>query len=100
MLELIEPKGAGDSMYEVLLPKEAGFALRHHHLGHLYTDEKDWGRMLELVEEKQEVIAYQGGHEGILKALYVDARPILGHYFEYIYCTPAGLEFLNQAPRN
>lgn len=100
MLELIEPKGRGNSMYEVMLPGGSDFAIRHHHHGHLYTDEDEWNRVLALVEDKRQPVAYLGGHEGVLKALYIDTRDVLGHYLEYIYCTPAGLEFLNQAPRN
>lgn len=100
MLELIAPNGDGSSMYEVMLPNDGTFAIRHHHLGHLCTEEEEWNQLLALVDKKQQIIAYQGGHEGILKALYIDTRDVLGHYLEYIYCTPAGLEFLNQAPQN
>lgn len=100
MLELIAPKGDGKSMYEVMLPNGGEFAIRHHHFGHLYTDEDEWTQVLALVDKKQQTIAYQGGHEDVLKALYIDTRDVLGHYLEYIYCTSAGLEFLNQAPQN
>lgn len=100
MVELIEPNGKGTSLYEEVLPAGAEFTIRHHHMGHLVTDKEDWKRIHALIAEKGQAIAYEGGIDGVLKALYVDTRPVLGHFLEYIYCMPAGLEFLNQAPRN
>lgn len=100
MIELIEPKGTGDSIYELLLPNDGDFAIRHHHMGHLFQREEDLRQAVQLATRKGQAIAYEGGMEGVLKAVYIDTRDVLGHYLEYIHCTPVGLEFLNQAPRN
>ncbi|UXJ50291.1 VOC family protein [Pseudomonas citronellolis] len=100
MIEIIEPKGKGTSLYDTVLPSGTEFVIRHHHMGHLFTAEADWTRVQALLAESGHPVVYRGGYEGVLEAIYVDTRPILGHYLEYIYCTPAGLEFMNQAPRN
>jgi hypothetical protein len=34
------------------------------------------------------------------KEMYVDARPVLGHFLEKIHCSPAALTLLNQASRD
>lgn len=100
MIEIIEPHGPGHTIYDDALPPGDEFAIRHHHMGHLFEKEEDLQRVVDLAAARRQPIAYEGGVEGVIKAVYVDTRESLGHYLEYIYCTPAGLEFLNQAPRN
>ena len=100
MIELIEPKGAGHSIYELLLPSGEEFAIRHHHMGHLFERQEDLQLAVQLATQRQQAIAYEGGIEGVLRAVYIDTRDVLGHYLEYIHCSPAGLEFPNQTPRN
>ena len=100
MIEIIEPHGPGTTIYDAMLPSGDEFTIRHHHMGHLFEREEDLQRVVDIAAAKGQSIAYEGGVEGVLKAVYLDTRESLGHYLEYIYCTPTGLEFLNQAPRN
>ena len=98
MIEIITPKGTGEDIYSTHMPAGDDFVIRHHHFGHIYTDLKDWQHMQPLI--KKHPIAYQSQMEGYLEVIYTDNRSVLGHYLEYIYATPAGMEFLNQAPQN
>lgn len=98
MIEIIMPHGHGENLYSEHLPPTGDFALRHHHFGHLYANEAEWRHMRSLIQRHP--IAFHSHLEGLIEAIYIDTRPILGHYLEYIHATPAGLDFLNQAPQN
>jgi len=98
MIEIITPEGTGKDIYSTQLPLGNDFVIRHHHFCHLYTDQLEWQHIRSLI--KKHPVAYQSEMEGFIEVIYIDARAILGHYLEYVYATPAGLEMLNQAPQN
>jgi len=95
MIEIIEPTGTGEDIYSSMLPTTTEYAIRHHHFGHLFTNADDWQQQQNNLATLEKSIVYRGGLEGIVEAIYTDERGTLGHYLEYIYCTPAGLDFLN-----
>ncbi len=98
MIEIITPTGTGEDIYSMHLPSNEDFVIRHHHYGHLYTREEDWLHVQSMI--RKHPVVYHSEMEGLIEAVYIDTRSTLGHYLEYIYATPAGLEFLNQAPQN
>lgn len=98
MIEVITPKGTGEDIYSTHMPAGDEFVIRHHHFCHLYTNQQDWLHMQSLIEKHP--VVFRSEMEGLIEAMYVDVRSTLGHYLEYVYATPAGLAFLNQAPQN
>lgn len=99
MIEIIQPHGPGPNIYDSVLPSNGRFAVRHHHLGHLFTDEAEYQRCVSQAGA-QHPLLHQAEMPGFIKAAYIDTYDELGQYLEYVYCTPEGLAFLNQAPRN
>jgi hypothetical protein len=45
-------------------------------------------------------VSLKGSVDGFLSYLYIDTRPITGHYLEYILCEPAGQAFFDAVPRS
>lgn len=76
---------------------EPGQLLRLHHIAHMIFEQGEWDHVLAQAERSKFPIMFQGQHKDILKYLYLDTRPILGHYLEYIFCLPAGHAFFNEA---
>lgn len=98
MIEIITPDGSGEDIYSSHLNPSDDFVIRHHHFGHLYTNEQDWKHIKPLIEKHP--VAYRNRTEGFVEAIFTDNRATLGHYLEYVYAMPAGMEELNKAPRN
>jgi hypothetical protein len=98
MYELIEAKGPAWGFYHSRLPAE-GFAVRHHHLGFLVSDEAEWEALEAQVAREGRPVAFSAVMEGFMRALYID-EPALGHYLEYILPEPAGAAFFNAVPKS
>lgn len=98
LYEIIEAEGPQTEFYNDRLP--AGeFAIRFHHLGFLIHDRESWRALeREFAGQGWRIVA-QTANNGFMDAYYVEA-PELGHYLEYIYPEPAGLEFLKRIPAN
>jgi len=96
--ELITASGPGSEFYNILLPAE-GFAIRHHHLGYFIHDESTWEALLKEIELGDWKIAFLQNVPDFLQACYIEA-PELGHYLEYLFPAPAGIEFFESAPGN
>lgn len=99
MIELIQPRGTGGGFHEVMLGPEP-HSTRLHHLGHLVADRAEWDRLLEELRRGEHPIVLQGGVDGFLSYVYVDARSETGHFLEYILCEPAGRAFFDAVPRS
>lgn len=76
---------------------EQGQLLRLHHVAHMIYEDRDWDHILREAERNHFPIVFEGQFKDILKYMYLDTRPILGHYLEYIHCLPAGHAFFNEA---
>lgn len=78
--ELVEPV-SGARLYSDALPE--GDALKFHHICNRVDD---WNGFRARVDQQSyPVVLERGGDE--LKFLYLDARPFLGHYLEYVWAS-------------
>jgi extradiol dioxygenase family protein len=98
MYELLTASGSGSAIYMNRLPADAGFHIRHHHLGYLLND-GEWQALMTEIEAKGHAMPHISLNEGFMKSCFVDA-PELGHYLEYICPEQAGLDFFNAVPGN
>lgn len=98
MYELLTAEGPGSELYVGRLPDE-GFAIRHHHLGFLIHDEAQWQALLATIERDGWTLLSKSHTPGFMQSCFVDV-PDLGHYFEYLFPEPAGLEFFENVPGN
>ncbi|MCJ8158556.1 VOC family protein [Sphingomonas sp. LaA6.9] len=98
MYELLTASGPGSALYMDRVP-DNGFAIRHHHLGLLIHDAAQWAALAREAERVGTPLLNLRHNEGFMRTCFVDA-PTLGHYLEYIFPEPAGLEFLNAVPGN
>lgn len=101
MIQLQVIKRTADASKEPLFwdspAPEPGELLRLHHVAHMIYDEAEWDHIIAEADRNKFPILFQGQHHDILKYMYLDTRPILGHYLEYIFCLPAGHAFFNEA---
>jgi hypothetical protein len=98
MYELMETEGSEISVYADWLPREAGFHIRHHHLGYILHDRPQ----LDGVETAARAVDWPVAHRNanpLVEVMFVHA-PELGHYLEYMLPTAAGLDFFNGVPRS
>lgn len=98
MYELLTASGAGSDIYVGRLPAE-GFAIKHHHLGFLIPDQAQWDALMAEVERGKFTMPHKNTTPGFMTSCFVDA-PELGHYFEYVFPTEAGLAFFEAVPAN
>ena len=82
--ELIEPK-SGDvlKLYREALPE--GDELSFHHVCHRVDD---WAEVTGWIDSHPFEVVLRGGTEGMLQFCYVDTRPWLGHFTEFIWAVP------------
>jgi hypothetical protein len=82
--ELIEPK-SGDvlALYRDALADDD--RLVFHHVCHVVDD---WDELTSRVAREPFPVVLKGGTPGLLEFLYIDTRPWLGHYTEYVWMVP------------
>jgi hypothetical protein len=82
--ELIEPKeGDALAIYRDALP--ADDRLVFHHVCHVVDD---FDALMARIEKQPFPVVLKGGTPGLLEFVYVDTRPWLGHYTEYVWMVP------------
>ena len=79
--ELIQPISGSVRIYSDALP--ADDSLQFHHICMRVAD---WGEFRARVDRQPYRVVLEGGNE-LLRFLYLDARPFLGHYLEYTWMT-------------
>ena len=85
-IELIQPRQDCIDMYSEGLPP-AAFAIRHHHLAvRVEGDEARWDAWRSQLEQGGRKVAMEASM-GFARFLYVDDRPLVGHYTEYFWST-------------
>jgi hypothetical protein len=99
MIELIEPNLDVRTIYAEHLP-EPGKVARLHHLGFLVDDDTAFQALEARLATLELPVAAAGDYGAVLKYLYADARPELGHYLEYIRLGDEGRELFAAIPRN
>lgn len=97
MYEIISASGPGSEIFMDRLPRDNGFAIKHHHLGFLLQNSDQWDAMTVKASERGWPIPYYGNNP-LVKVCFVDAIE-LGHYLEYFLPKQAGLDFFNSVPR-
>ena len=98
MYEIICASGPGSDIYIARLPQSAGFKLQHHHLGFLIHNRQQWNDVLANAAQHGWAVPHRGVNP-LVEVCFVDV-PELGHYLEYLYATPVGLEFFASVPRS
>ena len=98
MYEIICASGPGSAIYNSRMRQTAGFALQHHHLGFLIGNQAEWDGVLANAAQNGWAIPYQGSNP-LVEVCFVDV-PHLGHYLEYLFATPVGLDFFANVPRS
>lgn len=79
--ELIQPISGAVDLYRDALPADDG--LKFHHICMRVAD---WDEFRPRVDPQPYPVVLEGGNEA-LRFLYLDARPFLGHYLEYVWMT-------------
>ena len=84
MIELIEPRDRVNGIYASAVP--AGLdAMMLHHIGYIVSDEQGWADACHRLDGHDIPVVAQGEVPGVLRFLYADTRPLLGHFVEYIF---------------
>jgi hypothetical protein len=96
--EIVQARGPEAAFYNAHLPT-GEFAIRFHHLGFLIHERTAWEALEREFRDGGWTIAFETSGNGFMDAYYVEA-PELGHYLEYMYPLPAGLDFLKAVPVN
>jgi hypothetical protein len=79
--ELIQPISGAVDLYRAALPADDG--LQFHHICMRIGD---WDEFRQRAGKQPYPLVLEGGNEA-LRFLYLDARPFLGHYLEYVWMT-------------
>ena len=80
--ELIQPVSGLCDIYKDELPDDD--RLKFHHI---CMRVPEWDGFRQRVRDKGYSVVLEGGGD-LLKYIYVDARHLVGHYLEYVWCTP------------
>jgi hypothetical protein len=88
-IEAIQPLGGEDGVYRRALAADPDDIVFHHFASRI-DNEADWQQLTDSIERNRLDVPVRGNADGI-DYLYIDVRPWLGHYLEYIY-------FRNQTP--
>jgi Glyoxalase/Bleomycin resistance protein/Dioxygenase superfamily len=97
-IEIIEPAGGPDGLYRDVLPS-SGFAVRHHHFGHVANRADEWARIQAFIEKREWQIVLAGNYCDMMHYAYVDTRAELGHYLEFMFQTEQGRDLFKDVPR-
>lgn len=98
MYEIICAQGPGSAIYNSRMPQSPDFTLKHHHLGYLIHNQQQWDGVLANAALNGWDIPYRGVNP-LVEVCFVDV-PHLGHYLEYLFATPVGMDFFNSVPRS
>jgi catechol 2,3-dioxygenase-like lactoylglutathione lyase family enzyme len=98
MYELIRARGPGTELYTDLLAGSSDFAVRHHHLGYLVQNQAQWDAVQANAQRHDLHVAAHNVNP-LVEVCFVNV-PELGHYLEYLFATPAGLDFFEKVPRS
>ena len=99
MVELLFAEGPGSETYRAPLSDAPGFQLRQHHLGYMIHSAAEWQALQGEIARGGWEMPLHRANPGFLTSCMV-AAPELGHFLEYIWPEPAGLDFFNAVERN
>jgi hypothetical protein len=89
-LEIIHPLGGADDVYAHLLKNARdGVQICFHHICYLVPTPDALERVRLAATLRGRPIVLSGSSESGASYFYTDDRSTIGHYVEYIYCSPA-----------
>jgi hypothetical protein len=97
-VEIIQPMGGADWIYRDALPS-SGFGMTWHHFARRISSLDALESLKADLMRQGHNIAISGGDPAVARFFYVDARPTLAHYVEYLYVSPERLAFHAALPR-
>ena len=100
MVELIQPVGAPAPVYVDDLPPPGSRRCTFNHVGLAVRDRAAWDGLTAELERQSLPIAWHGSDPARFDVAYVDTRPLIGHYSEFIHVCPLLAEMFAQVPRN
>jgi hypothetical protein len=87
--EIIAPEGERLNVHGACLRDHEDFVMRFHHIGFAAPTRAHLEGLRSFAATSGQAIPIQGEFGGQSAYFYVDARPTLGHYLEYLYVEPA-----------
>ncbi len=99
MYEIMWAEGPGSELFMGRLPQDAGFAIKHHHLGYLIHDQAQWDALDRQIIAGGWIATAPSVNPGFMQSRFIDV-PQLGHYLEYIFPEETGLGFFETVPGN
>ncbi len=97
-IEIIEPRGGHDGLYRDALDGRDSVVVPHH-LGMLLDTREAIDEERARAARAGQQVVLDGEIAGMSAFMYVDARPLLGQYLEYLYFSPERLAFHRSMPR-
>jgi hypothetical protein len=89
-MELIHPLGGADEVYShVLTSAQDGVRICFHHICYLVPTREALERVRLAAPQRGRAIVLSGASASGATYFYTDDRSTIGHYVEYIYCSPA-----------
>jgi hypothetical protein len=89
-LEIIHPLGGADKVYSHMLnPAQEGVQICFHHICYILPTPEDLERVRVAAPLRGREIVLSGASESGATYFYTDDRSTIGHYVEYIHCSPA-----------
>lgn len=89
-LEIIHPLGGADEVYShVLKTAQNGVRICFHHICYLLPTPEALERVRLAAHLRGRAIVLAGSSDSGATYFYTDDRSTIGHYVEYIYCSPA-----------
>jgi len=88
-IELIEPIGNTAPLYSAILPQGDALAIRFHHVAvRIEGTIEDWHRHRNALDPVTHPVVVEGGLGEVMRYIYTDERPVLGHYVEHVWMAP------------
>lgn len=93
-IELIEPVGENAPMFSDSLPAGKDLAIVFHHVATRVDGPlANWDAHVASLDFANHPVVFQGEMGDMLRYMYTDERPTLGHYVEHVWMSP---ELLSQ----
>lgn len=100
MIELIEPQGTPAPVYIDDLPPPGSRRCVFNHIGLSVPDHEAWAGVMGELAKRNLDIAWHGSNPDNFDVAYVDTRPLIGQYSEFIRVCPVLAELFASVPKN
>lgn len=101
MIEIIEPlRDKTAPVYVDDMPPAESRRCVFNHVGLAVPDHETWNALEKELERRKLPIVWRGSNPARFDVSYVDTRPLLGHYCEFIRICPVLVEQFANVPKN